>query len=131
MENNTCILKLDHLVFDTITFQRIGFRQESKPDIKFGFDFDKSDDHQITVRIGAKGEKKDEYRFEVIISGYFTLQGQFERIDMIARQNAASIVFPYLRSQITLLTSQPEVEPVIVPPLNVAKIVSDSEQKRP
>jgi preprotein translocase subunit SecB len=35
-------------------------------------------------------------------------------------ENATAIVFPFLRSQISILTSQPNLTPLILPPINVA-----------
>ena len=46
--------------------------------------------------------------------------------DAIIHQNAVAILFPYVRSQITLLTSQPEVDSIVLPPVNIAKMVEDA-----
>lgn len=45
------------------------------------------------------------------------------------RQNAVAILFPYIRSQISLLTAQPETTPIVLPPLNIAQLVEDAMKK--
>ena len=122
---NDCILKLNHLVFDKISFQRIGFANKKKVKYKFGFGFEEQDEHDIVVHLNVLGEKEDEYKFQVSASGYFTL-GSVDCKDLIMRQNAVAIIFPYIRSHISLLTAQPEVTPVVLPPFNIAQMVEDA-----
>lgn len=122
---NDCILKLNHLVFDKISFQRIGFENKKKVKYTFGFGFEEQDEHDIVVHLDVLGEKENEYKFRVSASGYFTL-GSVDYKDLIMRQNAVAIIFPYIRSQISLLTAQPEVTPVVLPPFNIAQMVEDA-----
>lgn len=128
MNTDGCVLKLEHLLFDKISFERKGFQNSNEIKFKFGFNFDIQATEHIIVHIRVLGEKEDEYQFEVQASGYFTLLGCFEKIDAMAKQNAAAIIFPYIRSQITLLTAQPEIEPIILPPLNIANMIQDAEK---
>ena len=57
------------------------------------------------------------------------LVGQFtvtEKQDISLNQlktNAIAIMFPFLRSQITLLTSQPSLVPIVLPPININKVL--------
>lgn len=127
MDTNNCVLKLNHLIFDKVSFQRDGFRNENPVNFTFGFRFDIEEEY-IVACICVTGKKEDEYRFEVQASGHFMLSGEIERADIFAKQNAAAIIFPYIRSQITLLTSQPETEPVILPPVNIARMVQEAEK---
>ena len=59
-------------------------------------------------------------------SGYFVLDESSEYDRLILRQNAAAIVFPYMRSQLSLLTAQPEVDPLILQPVNIAQLVKET-----
>lgn len=67
--------------------------------------------------------------FVVRASGYFRLEDHVEDRKTIIQQNAVAIVFPYIRSQISLLTAQPEVEPVVLPAMNIAQMVEDAVKK--
>lgn len=125
MENN-CILKLNHLLFDEITFNRVNFKSKSDLQVEFGFAFNKRENGEFVSSIRIIGTKKDEYNFVVRASGYFQISEAVEDSDILIQQNAIAIVFPYIRSQISLLTAQPEVDPVILPPMNIAQMVKES-----
>lgn len=125
MDNN-CVLKLNHLVFDEISFNRVNFKSESDLKFDIGFHFEQRDGGEFIAGIRVSGEKEDEYAFVVRASGYFYLEEGVEGRDIIAKQNAIAIVFPYVRSQISLLTAQPEVDAVVLPPMNIAQMVEDA-----
>ena len=123
---NICVLKLNHLVFDEISFQREGFKNQEKLTFEFGFNFESTIEESFVAHIRVIGKKANEYSFVVSASGYFNISTEVAERDTIIHQNAAAIVFPYIRSQISLLTAQPEVDPVVLPPLNIAQMVEDS-----
>ena len=125
MENN-CILKLNHLLFDEITFNRVNFKSENDLQVEFGFAFNKRENGEFVSSIRVIGTKKDEYNFVVRVSRYFQISETVEDSNILIQQNAIAIVFPYIRSQISLLTAQPEVDPVILPPMNIAQMVKES-----
>jgi len=39
------------------------------------------------------------------------------------KPNAVAIMFPFLRSQISLLTTQPDMIPVVLPAININKLL--------
>lgn len=123
---NNCVLTLNHLVFDEIRFSRTNFRSGKDLKVEFSFNFEDRADDEFITSIRAIGNKEMEYTFEVRVSGYFHLNEQVKNRTMIVQQNAVAIVFPYLRSQISLLTAQPEVEPVVLPAMNIAQMVEDA-----
>lgn len=129
MENN-CILKLNHLLFDEITFNRVNFKSENDLQVEFGFAFNKRENGEFVSSIRVIGTKKDEYNFVVRVSGYFQISETVEDSNILIQQNAIAIVFPYIRSQISLLTAQPEVDPVILPPMNIAQMVKESVENQ-
>ena len=44
-----------------------------------------------------------------------------ERESDIIKKNTVAIMFPFVRSQISLLTTQPDMVPIVLPPINTAK----------
>lgn len=104
MENN-CILKLNHLLFDEITFNRVNFKSKNDLQVEFGFSFNKREYGEFVSSIRIIGTKKDEYNFVVRASGYFQISEAVEAFRYFIQQNAIAIVFPYIRSQISLLTA--------------------------
>lgn len=125
-----CVLKLNNLVFDEISFKRIAVIQ-SKYDLEISFSVDigintsNSDIKKVSVKI--IGNKKEEYIFEIQASGYFSYEGNVE--DTIITQNAVAIVMPYIRSEVSLLTAQPGIEPVVIPPFNVVEMMKENNQE--
>lgn len=45
----------------------------------------------------------------------------FENEEAIINTNTIAIMFPFIRSQVTLLTSQPGMAPIVLPPINTQK----------
>ncbi len=43
----------------------------------------------------------------------------------LIQRNTVAIMFPFIRSEITLLTSQPGMAPVVIPALNINKLLND------
>ena len=123
-----CVLKLNALVFDDITFKRLGMHSDNKLEISFSVSIGTNITDQDIKKVSVKvlGEKREEYSFEVQASGFFSYEGNAE--DSIIQQNAVAIVMPYIRSEVSLLTAQPGVEPVVIPPLNIAEMMSDNKR---
>ena len=126
MNESDCVLKLNHLVFDELSFRRKNFQSENDIHFEFGFNFEQRGDVDFVAPLQIKGIKENEYDIGARASGYFTLNDAANYDFLTLRQNAVAIVFPYLRSQISLLTAQPEVKPVIIPPMNIAQMVEDT-----
>lgn len=125
-EKNNCVLKLDHLIFDELHFERKGFQNQNVLQYRFGFNFETHGSTGLIAHILIEGNKQDEYTVLVRASGYFVLDESSEYDRLILRQNAAAIVFPYMRSQLSLLTAQPEVDPLILQPVNIAQLVKET-----
>ena len=62
------------------------------------------------------------------IVGIFTSDYDEQDVDLIKsiiQDNTTAILFPYLRSQISLVTTQPEFSPIILPPMNIAEMFKE------
>lgn len=125
------VLSMDKLVFDKIDFERIGLNKSLH---EFSFSMQimigyskKNDAYKVTLKM--TGEKEDEYNLNISLTGFFTftaeeiLEDQFK--NDIIQKNAVAIMMPYLRSQISLITAQPDVECVVLPPFNINNMLSD------
>ena len=122
-----CALKLNALVFDEIVFKRLEMHSENELEVTFsisiGTNIAKSDEKKVSVRIS--GEKRDEYTFEIQASVFFSYEGNAS--DTIIQQNAVAIVMPYIRSEVSILTAQPGVEPGVLPPFNIVEMMKESK----
>lgn len=123
-----CVLKLNSLVFDDISFKRLGMHSENELEVSFsvsiGTNMSDPDIKKVSVRIS--GEKRDEYSFEIQASGFFSYEGDAN--DSIIQQNAVAIVMPYIRSEVSILTAQPGVDPIVLPPFNIVEMMGENSQ---
>lgn len=130
MSDIRSILKMERLVFDKISFERLGFKNENSLTHTLEASFAKNiKDNMYRVTLMLKGEKKDEYTFEISLTGFFSFSSDEEtdrelQNELISK-NTVAIMMPYLRSQLSLLTAQPEVDCVILPPFNINKMMEE------
>ena len=47
---------------------------------------------------------------------------------VLIERNAIAIMFPYLRSYISTLTTVPGISPIILPPMNIAAMIAREEE---
>ena len=71
-------------------------------------------------------EKSKEYPFylRINLTGMFIIIPSENNINY--EKNAIAILFPYIRSIITNITSQANVQPLILPPININKLIEDN-----
>lgn len=128
MSDVRSVLKMNRLVFDKILFDRNGFKNENPLTHSLEASFAKNiKDDVYRVTLVLKGEKKDEYTLEISLTGFFSFSGEEDtdeelKSELISK-NTIAIMMPYLRSQLSLLTAQPEVDCVILPPFNINKMM--------
>lgn len=120
-------LILQHLVFDEIEFKRLGFKTESEVnyelEIQIGRDHDNQENYKVTLVLNGKKDK--EYIFKIVLSGFFEIKNAENISDKetLIHRNAVAIMMPYLRSEVSLLTSQPETNSIVMPIFNINKII--------
>lgn len=135
MENVKSILNMENLVFDKIAFERKGFKNQNE--VKYSVET-RIAQHQeaeiYRVTLVLKGDKKGEYDFEISLTGFFTFSDSAEVDDhtkeTLINNNTIAIMMPYMRSQVSLLTAQPEMDCVVLPPFNINKMVNDDGGNR-
>lgn len=131
MENEIkSVLSLDKLVFEKIEFKRNGMKNENEIEFNLQVFINKKQGEEIyKVTLILTGNKEKEYVLEIALSGYFSFDSS-EDLDeetkgAMINQNTVAILMPYMRSQVSLITAQPEVDCVVLPPLNIVKIMKN------
>lgn len=127
MEKNKSIksvLKLNKIVFDKMEFIRLGFRNDKELKLEIQSNVSQRQETEIyQVTLLLKGKKPEEYTLEISLSGYFSIESEDKLAEdlknTLVTKNSVAILMPYLRSQLSLLTAQPEVECVVLPPFNI------------
>lgn len=132
MENIKSVLTLQNLVFDTIQFNRKGFKRDNELKFRFQVQIGKSNENNYKVTLILTGDKQGEYDILISLSGFFKIEGQNNLEDKVSQdlinKNAVAIIMPYLRSELTLLTAQPGTESVVLPPFNINKILEQQQE---
>ena len=79
-------------------------------------------DHEYNVILTTTIEK-DDMNIELVAEAQFLYESEdYSREESIININTVAIMFPFIRSQVTLLTSQPGMTPIILPPINTQKL---------
>lgn len=100
------------------------------------------DDLELEVKVNHSLKQYDEEIFEVLLNTTVcdkneklfvsaTGRGIFitEQKNMgILEKNTIAIMFPYLRSYISLLTSHPGMNPIVLPAININAMINDKNK---
>ena len=122
--DENCVLTLEDIVFDKISFSRKDFKSDREPTFSFEISAGKRADEDVyKVTILMSVEKEKEYEIEISLSGFFSINtgALDENIDIseLISKNTVAILMPYMRSELSLLTAQPGMECIVMPPINV------------
>lgn len=90
------------------------------------------DDGSYKVLLSIKLEnEQEEMKLGVTVCGFFELQDESDESirKAVISKNTLSILFPYLRSQVTLLTAQPDIKPIVLPAININSLLDNIDEK--
>lgn len=124
------VLHLDKIVFDTIEFKRVGFSSDKELELEIQSNVAQRQDAEVyKITLTLKGNKPEEYFFEISLTGFFTIEEDDTVTkalkDALITKNAAAILMPYLRSEVSLLTAQPGMECVVLPAFNINRMFEE------
>lgn len=76
-------------------------------------------------------EKPEENNYpfglNIEVTGIFELDSSaIEKRNLFAETNAIAILFPYVRALVSTFTANANVSPLLLPPINVVKLIEDS-----
>lgn len=82
----------------------------------------------LTANVWSKGEPSTKLR--VTLTGFFRCECEDDAIKQeLVQYNTLAILFPYLRSQICLITVQPDIPPITFPPVNIVALFKDVDNR--
>ena len=114
-KNEKSILRLEKVVVEDISFKR--FNTEATKIEKSLY--------KVTVSVGINSNSV--CNMNITMSGFFRLEEDSTLGKRLLQTNAVAILFPYVRSQLTLLTSQPGFDPVILPVMNINALFANEK----
>ena len=132
-EQMKSMLTLERMAFEEIKYSRSVDSAAVSREIEMNFtrQVRESEDHEhfrvsLTANIWAKEDQ--DIKLEVTLVGFFFCNCENETLkkDLI-NKNAIAILFPYLRSQISLITTQPDIQPITIQPMNIVAMFDEAE----
>ena len=125
------VLILKKLVFNQISFTRVGLSSDAEFQFRLKSEISQKKEEELyRVELSIEGRKADEYNITVCLYGFFTFDKSEDISEELKKEllskNAVAIMMPYLRSEVSLLTAQPEVDCVVLPPFNINKLMESS-----
>ncbi len=123
MQQNQREMQLIKLFYNKIEFNRIGFLEkedETEPEqtIDQRVEVNKEINQLYKITLTLHCEKKEEFKVEIELCGVFFIMANTEEDVNVYLNNAVAIMMPYLRNQLTILTSQPDMKPIVMSVVN-------------
>ena len=132
-EHHESILKLEDLYVDEQSFTRHGNAEPGDIAMQFSLEMTEEVNNSRRIRLGVFGTQDNKYTFKIRIVGVFTVESSITLDDVykenMYKVNAVAILFPYLRTQLSLLTTQPGMSPVLIQPMNIVEMFRGVEAK--
>ena len=128
---NKSIMQLTNLYFKNISFSREKLNIDDNLKIFFDHEIRKNDNDTDVVLSVLINDENNALKLSVELVGTFAFSNS-EHVnknlyDNLINKNAIAILFPYLRSQVTLITSQPNMTPIILPPININTLLKNDD----
>lgn len=126
------ILRFDNYIVDRAVFKNNPKFEGDEIDIQFDiepqFQISEEKDSMIVVlEVDIfKDAIQNNYPFEMSIAlvGMFQLEGMDDNIEKF-KMNAVAILYPYIRSLVTSFTANSNITPLILPTINVNKLIKE------
>lgn len=132
MEKFKSVIEFNKYVIEKIIFT---VNKNYKPsdninlEVQFKYRFDyKSEERIAVIELGCNIFKdlKENHPFslEVELIGFFKYAAELEKeqLEMLLKVNGTAILFPYLRSIVSIITVNSGFDPIILPVINVHKV---------
>ena len=132
LQKSESVLVAKKIYIEDMNFQRTtvvsGTVRLTKSSI--GKNIETIDENDYKCSLAYKmSDDEDSTSLEIVVSGIFEFKADLEPDlkEVIITKNTMAILFPYLRSQVTLLTAQPDIEPVVLPPININALLQNMD----
>lgn len=90
------------------------------------------DENNFEVTLGCKIESTEDNPFpffaEVILTGKFYIDSMNEDNKVLINDNSVAILFPYLRSTLSMLTLNANINPLILPTVNIVELLKQYDE---
>lgn len=131
MSNTQCKIQMLDLYFSKYNFTHTRGAEDTEYNTSFKIEYaiNNGDETKVKVTIDAMVKNSSEtINLELQTIGIFQIDRNDideETYEHLIKANTVAIIFPFIRSQVSLLTTQPGIMPVVIPPLNINALISD------
>lgn len=130
------VLILDKIIVSEMSFKR-SYEEIDSNELSINLEnqisrIEASNNYKVDLTIIIEEKMKKSFDLKLSISGFFSFKVddlEDEIKQLLLKKNTLSILFPYLRAQISLITSQPGMEPIVLPPININALVENENVK--
>ena len=114
-------LQMKNFYFSNCSFIRGAIVEDGEFNMNLQKEISSIGNHEYRVVLIISVEKED-MKLELIAQADFLYESDdYSREEAIINANTVAIMFPFIRSQVTLLTSQPGMTPIVLPAINTQK----------
>lgn len=128
------VLSFDNYIVESVEFQT-NLQYIKKGKVEVDFDLRRSVRYDKETKEGQvyatttlfNEPEQNNYPFymQIKVVGFFKVEAEEDTAMNLLNKNAVAILFPYIRALISTYTSNANVQPLILPPINVSKLVED------
>ncbi|MGM0410326.1 MAG: protein-export chaperone SecB [Bacillota bacterium] len=137
MKNNEgdAVLKFRNYIVNFVRYENYNDFNDANLEFKIDFDINREIEHlreemyAVSIILNVFPEpKKNNYPFnlQLKLTGYFELK--IDDYDLL-EQNAIAILFPYARALVSNYTANANIDPLILPPINVVAMLEEKENE--
>lgn len=122
-------IKLKNIYFKKINMVSSGKKchDESQINASFSLSTDVLEDNRMVIDLNSEITISDIAKLTLTLTGEAEYFGERKIIDFLP--NIVAIMFPYLRSQVSLMTAQPNLPTVVIPAININKLLSSVKKE--
>ena len=130
IKNGKSSLQLEKIIVEDLSFKRFNPEKtkiEKDSEISFFRQLNQIEKTLYKVTVSVNINSDNICGINITMSGFFRLEEDSALGKSLLMTNTVAILFPYIRSQLTLLTSQPGFESVILPVMNINALFADEK----
>ncbi|NQJ67929.1 hypothetical protein HO543_06050 [Streptococcus suis] len=126
------VISLEKYIIEELNFKHDLIPEELESESEFKIDFQAGTTEDLKngkVILTAKiSDVKNHRRIEAKLSGYFDINIK-EDIEEYLVVNGTAILFPYLRSVVSMITSLDSSDAIVIPTVNVLELINRQKEQ--
>lgn len=135
----SCNLKLNTVYVQKVEFTRLDTYKDDDESLHFSLrpDIKISDDNKkckCSMEVQINNKQNESLDIKIIITAIFDLINfddlKDDKKHNLISKNTLAILFPYLRSFITTITSQSGIRPIILPVININTLIDSQPDNK-